>query len=161
MWQFRKNPWVSPGFIWEKMIWYKTINQPLSYLKIGLNSLECTNLMPTFEQTGSELHACNKTWNETKALSIRFHCRCLAARHYISVYRISIVVINVGSLQPAICSGDKMSYIIASKCCELETILPCIFLKACAKQSGKLTLQGTLLSLHFLFCSFHTFQNLL
>lgn len=150
MWQFRKNLWVLPGFIWEKMVQYKTINQPLVYVIIGQNSLECTNLKSTFEQTRSKLHACNKTWNEAKALSICFHCRHLAAHHYISVYRISIVVINVGSLQPAICSGDKMSYIIASKCCDLEMILPCIFLKACAKQSGKLTLQGTFLCI---FCS--------
>lgn len=110
--------------------------------------------MSTFEQAGSELHACNKTWNEAKAFSIWFHCQHLAVHHYISVYRISIVVINVGSLQPAICSGDKMSYIIASKCCDLEMILPCIFLKACAKHSGKLTLQGTFLSLRSLFLPF-------
>lgn len=87
--------------------------------------------MSTFKQSRPVLHACNKIWNEAKALSICFPRWHLAAHHYISVYGISIVVINVGSLQPAICSGDKMSYIIASKCCDLEMVLPCIFLKTC------------------------------
>lgn len=152
--------WVSPGFVWERMIQYEIINQHWIPLKAGLNPLDCANLTSTFVQTGSELLARHKTWSEAKALSAGFHCHHLAVHHCVSACGISIAVINVGSLQPAICSGDKMSYIIASKCCDLEMILPCIFLKACEKQSGNLTLQGTSLSLWFLFCSFRSLQNL-
>lgn len=148
------NLWVSPALIRGKMIQFKTVHQLLFYLMIGVKFLDCTDLKSTFEQTGSVLHACNQLWNEAKALSVWFHCRHLAAHHYISVHRISIVVINVGSLQPTICSGDKMSCIIASKRCDLETILPCIFLKACVKQLEKLTLQGTSSPSRFRFCSF-------
>lgn len=129
------------------MIQYEIINQPWISLKAGLNPLDCANLTSTFVQAGSELLARHKTCSEAKALGTGFHCHHLAAHHCVSACGISIAVINVGSLQPAICGGDKMSYIIASKCCDLEMILPCIFLKACEKQSGNLTLQGTSLSL--------------
>lgn len=137
--QEKKNLGFTWFYLWENGLlqsYYQTFILFKNWNKFSWH----TNLLSTFEWSRSVLHACNTIWNEAKALSICFpHWH---SQHSISVYRISTAVINVGSLQPAICSGDKMSCSIASNAVILKWFCPVSSSKR-AKQSGKLALQGT------------------